>query len=188
MKDIEVRTIQGEVRATGEGEAKLSGSAVTYGHLSEDLGGFREQFAPGALDDLLDNPDLRVINQHDRAFVFGRVGAGTARFSVRDGRVLYEADPPDAQWARDAMASIKRNDIYQSSFAFRVAEGGDTYERKGDTIIRTVHKVSDFVEAGPQTTPAYRTTSTVARALEKFGVKHGDADLYRRKALLAGLD
>lgn len=188
MNDIEVRTVLGEVRAAGDGEATLHGVAVAYDSLSQDLGGFVERFAPGTLDKHLTNPDLRVINQHDRAFVFGRVGAGTARFRVSEGRVLYEADPPDAQWARDAMASIRRGDIYQSSFAFRVPEGGDTYERKGSTIVRTVHEVSDFIEAGPQTTPAYLTTKSVVRALAQFGVRHGDADLFRRKAVVAGLE
>lgn len=186
--EIEVRTILGEVRAGDGDNPVLRGSSITYGHLSEDLGGFREKFAPGTFDGLLEHPDLRVVNQHDNTYVFGRVGAGTARYRVHEGRVLYEADPPDAQWARDAMASIRRGDIYQSSFAFRVAKGGDDYEKVDGEIIRTVYAVSEFLESGPQTTPAYRTTSTVVRALEKFGVRHGDAELFRRKAIVAGLD
>ncbi len=184
MNNIEVRTIVGEVRATSEGAPKLMGIGVTYDSLSHDLGGFRERFAPGSLDDQLLNEDLRVINQHNRSYVFGRVGAGTARFSVSEGRVLYEADPPDAQWAKDAMASIARGDIYKSSFAFMVPEGGDVWKQEGGSIIRTVMR-AELIEAGPQTSPAYETTASVVRALEQFNVKPGagDADLFRRRTL-----
>lgn len=174
---LEVRKLEGEVRAASEdGAERLEGVAVPYDSLSADLGGFREEFAPGAFaEDLEARGDVAVLWQHDPRYVFGRTTSGTARVWEEDGKVKYTAEPPDAQWAKDAMASIRRGDVTKNSFAFRVADPrseNETWERRDGVLVRRVLK-AQLYEVGPQTLPAYSETSVVVapdtkRALAAF--------------------
>jgi HK97 family phage prohead protease len=85
----------------------------------------------------------------------------------RDGHSLHR-EPPDAQWARDAMASIRRGDVDQNSFAFMVAEpraSNERWERRKDGIYRIISKAR-LVEVGPQTHPAYADTSVAVRSMQ----------------------
>ena len=167
--DIETRTLPGKVELRQEGDAApvLVGTAIQWDTWSVDLGGFKERFARGAV---AWDKDFRVIDQHDNTRVWGRMGAGTARLTIDDFGAHYEADPPDTQWARDSMASIKRSDIYQNSFSFCVAEPVEQNQVWGlepdGTTTRTVLRAHVY-EMGPQTTPAYPTTSVALRSLDE---------------------
>lgn len=161
--EVEIRTVRGPVSREEGDEWALQGTCVTYGQESADMGGWREVFERGAISQAsLEHPDSRVIDQHDNSRVFGRVKSGTARFWVEGDAVRYGAIPPDTQWARDAMVSIGRGDIDQSSFGFRVLEGGVRWERRPGYDLRVITS-AELVESGPQTFPAYRDTSVAVR-------------------------
>lgn len=163
----EVRSLEGvEVRAGGE-SPRLEGVALRYGSRSVDLGGFEEEFVAGAFAESLEADDQRVLWQHDPKFVLGRVRAGTARIWEEGGELRYTADPPNAQWARDAMESVRRGDVDQCSFAFRVLAGGERWERRNGKLIRTISK-AQLLECGPQTQPAYQDTSVAVRGMQAF--------------------
>lgn len=174
IPDLETRSIEGgEVRAVpvvGSETPLLSGTALKFGSASRDLGGFREVFEAGAFADAIatNADDARVIWQHDPKCVFGRVKAGTATITEDATGIHYTAEPPDAQWARDAMASIRRGDVDQNSFAFMVAEpraSNERWERRKDGIYRIISKAR-LVEVGPQTHPAYADTSVAVRSMQ----------------------
>lgn len=180
----EVRSLDGmEVRAASEGQ-KLEGVALRFGSRSRDLGGFVEEFGAGAFGASLETDDLRVIWQHDRRCVFGRVRAGTARVWEADGAVRYEATPPDAQWARDAMESIRRGDVNQNSFAFRVEKGGEKWERRDGQLVRTVTKAR-LIEVGPQTNAAYEDTTVAVRGMNAYLAEERKVALGTRRLALA---
>ncbi|HET7233252.1 MAG TPA: HK97 family phage prohead protease [Longimicrobium sp.] len=172
---METRTFGGgEVRAADEeGREMLHGTAVRFGSISRELrtpsgAVFLEEIAEGAFAASLASDDVRVQWQHDPRYVFGRVSAGTARVWEEPGDGLrYTASPPDAQWARDAMASIRRGDVTQNSFSFRVLPGGDRFERREGKLYRVVTRAQLF-EVGPQTQPAYPDTTVAVRAAESF--------------------
>ena len=67
-----------ELRVSGASApgTALSGVAIVYGALSEDLGGYRETFLPGSAE-LAD--DLLILFSHDARTVLGRSTANTAR-------------------------------------------------------------------------------------------------------------
>lgn len=170
----EIRTWEGEVRASSEEGFALRGVGVPYNSLSGDMNGWFEEFRPGAF---ADSPDDRVVLwQHDRRYVFGRT-PDTARFTDDDDSMRYEASPPKAQWAKDAMESIRRGDVRHSSFAFRVPEGGDRWERRGRKLVRVVERAI-LIEAGPQTFAAYQDTTAAARS----------AAVFEEAEIAAGLD
>lgn len=162
--EMETRVLPGtvEVRKSDAGTT-IEGTGIQWGVLSSDLGGFREKFEAGSVEF---DDDARVIWQHDGKYVFGRVGAGTATFTADERGLHYTASPPDAQWAKDAVESIRRKDVYQNSFKFSVREDGETWGRDTDGVmIRTIRKARIY-EQGPQTEPAYPTTTVAMRSLE----------------------
>jgi HK97 family phage prohead protease len=167
MPHMERRTFAGavEIRAEGDTE-RLVGVGLRFGSLSDDMGGWRERFAAHAFDESLGTDDVKVIWQHDGKHVFGRVRRNTAKVVADEESLRYEATPPNAQWARDALESVRRGDVDQNSFAFMVAEPRDknqTFEQGPDGIvIRTILKARLF-EVGPQTFPAYPDTSVALR-------------------------
>ncbi|MFW6012374.1 MAG: HK97 family phage prohead protease [bacterium] len=179
QEGVELRAVpvpDAEIRASPEGR-EVSGS-LPFGSLSLDLGGFVERFAPGAFDESLEEDDQVVLWQHDPKYVMGRKSSGTARFSSDEGAMRYEADPPDAQWARDAAESIRRGDVKHSSFSFVVPEpkrDHERWERRGSELVRTVMKAR-LIEAGPQTFAAYQESEAKARASATATLEAARAD------------
>jgi len=76
---------------------------------------------------------------------------------------------PDTQAGRDLAVSVSRGDVKESSFAFRIAKGGDDWEERDDgVIIRTITKVQELLDVSPVTYPAYPDASVGMRGLEEF--------------------
>lgn len=187
----EIRTFESgftiEARAEeGADVPIIRGHAAVFDKLSENLGGFRERIAPGAFDSVLED-DVRALFNHDGNLILGRTRAGTLRLFLDDVGLGYELTPPDTQAGRDLMTSIKRGDVSQSSFAFRVAAGGDSWDEDEDgVIIRTITKFGRLFDVSPVTFPAYPDTSVAARSLDLFKASKVQAtacnlDLRRRQ-------
>ncbi len=170
--NIEKRIFQSsiELRSNEEsGTSLIVGQASVFNVRSENLGGFREVIMPGAFDDVLTD-DVRCLLNHDRNFILGRTKSGTLRLSVDANALNYEADAPDTQTIKDlVIAPLKRRDIDQSSFAFRVARDGDKWDEDEEgVIVRTVHRISKLYDVSPVTFPAYPDTKVSARSLEAY--------------------
>lgn len=153
-----------EVRAAGEGgKPMLAGYAAVFNQTSEDLGGFREMIMPGAFAKSLQNRDARALWQHDAKMVMGRASTGTLRLVEDDTGLHVEIDPPDTQWARDALITVERGDVNQMSFGFEVPRGGETWGDLPDgTYLRKLWEV-DLWEVSGVTFPAYPQTSIAVR-------------------------
>lgn len=173
---IERRMVEGEIRAVaGTDETAIEGTAAVYNKWSEDLGGFREMIEPGFFENVLKN-DVRALWNHNDDLVLGRTRAGTLALTDTERGLDYHITPPDTQVGRDAVTSIKRGDVTQSSFAFIVKAGGDEWIREKDGSIKRVLKrggAAALMDVSPVTFPAYRQTSVHARSmvekLEKTG-------------------
>lgn len=78
---MEVRAFKSEVRASpaedGSGALRFEGYAALFNSWSQDLGGFREQIAPGAFTKALTADDVRALMNHDPNYVLGRNRSGT---------------------------------------------------------------------------------------------------------------
>lgn len=143
----------------------VGGYAARFDTLSENLGGFREQIQSGAFSDCL-RDDVRAFFNHDPNIILGRTAAGTCRISQDSKGLAYEVDLPDTQAARDLMVAIERGDVTQSSFGFRVAVNGDTWDENEDGVyIRTITKVARLYDVSPVAVPAYPDTAVAARSL-----------------------
>jgi HK97 family phage prohead protease len=146
----------------------IQGYGAVFNCLSDNLGGFREQIAPGAFDGVLGD-DVRCFFNHESDLILGRSVAGTLRLSVDDTGLAYECDLPDTQAARDLAVSMARGDVTQSSFAFRCAAGGDTWDENDDgVIIRTLTKIGRLYDVSPVSIPAYPDATSAVRSLSAW--------------------
>lgn len=169
--DKELRTFNNcEVRAqSGEdGKVSISGYGAVFNSRSNDLGGFVEVIRPGAFDDVMDD-DVRALFNHDPMYVLGR-NKRTMSLSVDETGLRYDIpDAPASQTIRDLVIEpMRRGDINQSSFAFRVAPNGDEWKEEDGIIVRYINKVSRLYDVSPVTYPAYDAATSTVRSLDEF--------------------
>ena len=146
----------------------IRGHAAVFNQLSDDLGGFREQIVPGAFVEAIERDDVRALINHDSTLILGRNRAGTLRMSEDATGLLVEIDPPDTQYARDLLVSMKRGDISQMSFGFGVKPGGQDWAKDDEgRTIRTLKKLRLF-DVSPVTYPAYPQTDVAVRSYQEF--------------------
>ena len=167
--DIERRTHTVEMRvkdpAYGSKTPVMSGYAANFNSLSEDLGGLREILMPGCFKEAMVSSDVRGLFNHDANFILGRNTSGTLRLSEDERGLYFEIDPPETSYAKDLQVSMRRGDISQCSFGFKVAENGDSWaEDSGGMWIRTITKVKQLFDVSPVTYPAYASTSCSVRS------------------------
>lgn len=163
-----------ELRQLEDGRRVIAGRAVPYGQLSTDMGGWREVIDAPAFDIA---GDIRALWQHDSSQVLGRSTVGTLRMEDGDDGIYVEIDPPDTQWARDALISIERGDVSGFSFGFIARRD------RWDGNVRHV-LIGDLLEVSVVSWPAYETTAEVLmRAADLAAAGRpaedttGDADL-----------
>lgn len=179
--EIERRTIAvQELRAQDGEKPTMEGYAARF-NTPADLGYFIEIMEPGFFDEVMDN-DVRSLWNHNENYVLGRVSAGTLEIK-QDDKGLYQVtyppvvEPLAAQWAKDAMVSIKRGDVKEMSFAFTVKSRWRGDPADGDEWIRRDGKTYRFLKKGgcrelfdvsPVTYPAYGETSVSASTRSRF--------------------
>jgi HK97 family phage prohead protease len=163
--ELERRYLFGELRAVKKGDEPehIQGYAARFNQLSDVLGNFREQIAPGFFDGI-ENDDVRALFNHDPNYILGRSINGTLKLGADEHGLAIDILPPETQWARDLMVSIKRGDVSQMSFAFSVATDGDKWEKLNGEWIRTLIRKSRVYDVSPVTYPAYPQTSVGVRA------------------------
>lgn len=168
----EVRTLVAEIRAADpseDGVLRFAGYAADFNVLSPDLGGFREQIAPGAFAGSLVADDIRALFNHDPNYVLGRNRAGTLRLSEDERGLHFDLDAPDAQWARDLHQSVKRGDVNQCSFAFEaIRDQWRTVEGRDE---RTLLEAKLY-DVSIVTYPAYPSTAVAARSAADVYADH----------------
>lgn len=162
--DLEKRIFTvNEFRAIEDnGITKITGYAALFNVWSQDMGGFVETIEPGAFTRSLQNgADVRAVINHDPNLILGRSKSGTLTLTEDDIGLRVEIVPPDTQYARDLMTSIKRGDIDQMSFQFKAID--DDVRWDGNLVRRWLKEV-DLFDVAPVTFPAYPQTSVSVRS------------------------
>lgn len=156
----EIRNISEEVRADAESR-KVDGYALVFNSLSEDLGGFREQILPEAIDGVIERSDIYALLNHDESrgvLARSRKGKGSLTLEVDEHGLRYKFEAPKTSLGDEVLEYLRRGDISQSSFAFTVDT--DEWEKQGDgSYIRTIKKFNRLYDVSPVFEPAYQSTS-----------------------------
>lgn len=155
-----------ELRHIANGGVRISGR-FPYGTETMLAKGRFEQFAARAFSAKIAGAgDVHFLVQHDFSHPLASRSAGT--LELRDTASALEFDAtitPDmagTTWARDFIAANAAGLIKGLSPGFRVAPGGDTVERRGDGILRTV-RAAELLELSAVTVPAYPMAQIEAR-------------------------
>jgi HK97 family phage prohead protease len=176
MLSAERITMTTEVRAvdTTDGSLKIAGYAATFNQEADGLA-FREVIAPGAFTRTLasDQPMFLLVNHDFDALPLAATKSGTLKLAEDKVGLRMEAtlDPANPR-AQELASALSRGDVDKMSFAFTIAEGGDT--REGG--LRTLTDL-DLYEISVVTMPAYSSTSVGMRSAE-------DEELVLRKRQL----
>ena len=156
-----------ELREASGGVKHIAGYASVFGRKSRNLGGFVEQIDRRAFDqsELAGWPDVICRYNHDDNFLLGTTRGNTLTLRTDDSGLWYDCIPPS--FRSDIIELCARGDVSQSSFAFRVPEQGDYWERSGPggMPLRTVVN-TELVDVAPVNTPAYAEATASARAFD----------------------
>lgn len=145
--DREYRTMEFRALPSEEEEKKyiVEGYASTfepYVLLTMDGIDYKEQIEPTAFDDA-DLSDVVFRVDHEGR-VYARTSAGTVEVWHDEHGLGQRTDLSRTAAAREIFADIEAGNYPKMSFAFRVAEDGDTYDKKTHTrIIKRIEKVFD---------------------------------------------
>lgn len=161
--------VKTEIRADDD-NGNIVGYAAVFNSLSEDFGGWREIVRPGAFRKTINEKrDIRALWNHETSYVLGRTLNGSLALREDEQGLRAEIKPPDTQWARDLVTSVRRGDISQMSFGFRVVRDNWREDGNDTGTLRELLEV-ELYEVSPVTFPAYGATDVQVRA---FMEAHG---------------
>jgi HK97 family phage prohead protease len=162
-QQIERRAL--EIRAADDGSFSIVGRAVRYGALSQDLGGFVEQIAPGAFTESLADGDQKLYWGHDMTQPLARRSNGSLEIvdSPTELRFRAKLDPQVAAH-HDYYSMCKSGLCREMSFAFMCKPENQSWDKTKTPVLRTIRKAELF-EISMVMEPAYAgSTSAEARA------------------------
>lgn len=173
MKELRVAHITTETRAEGAAAPNalvLTGTPIVFNTptvINDPRGSYTEIIERGALDGA-DISDTRLLVGHDKAKVPLARAPKTMQLTITERGLEMRAELADTADARAVYTAVERGDLDGMSFAFKVPEGGDSYDRATNT--RTIHRIEKIYEVSVVAFPAYPTASVEAReALDILG-------------------
>ncbi len=160
-----------EVRAVDNNDNKMlvEGYAITYDQpATHEYGSrkFTETIKRGALNktDMKDVP-MRY-NHNDNVMIMARTRNKSLQLIKDEKGLKIQADLLDTQSNRDLYKGIQEGLIDKMSFAFNVADGGDSWSFGENETTREVTNIAKLYDVSVVDTPFYDSTSIYARSLE----------------------
>lgn len=144
---------------------KLEGYALVF-EVPAQIGNYEEIISRGALEGA-DFSDVVLFYNHDTSRIPLARTPNTLTLSVDDTGLRFSAELPNTTDGRSIYESVKRGDLRGCSFAFTIADGGDSWD--GNT--RTISKIEKIFECSICPFPAYDTTSVEARTKGEMKMK-----------------
>jgi HK97 family phage prohead protease len=148
-----------------EEDRRLTGYAVVFNSLSQDLGGFKERISPSAVDRTIRtgaNVDALVDHRRETSTILGSTDSGLLKLRKDRHGLSVDVRPPDTTTARDLITVVKAGLVKGMSFAFRVFPDGQEWDEEDGILVRTVTDM-EFSEVSFVVNPAYLDTEASAR-------------------------
>lgn len=150
--------VRGNGTLTGKGKT-LSGYAAVF-NSEANLGDFSEVIRRGAFaKTLATGTNIRALWQHNGDALLGTTKGGTLKLEEDAHGLRFDLSLPDTSHGRDLAILVDRGDVSGCSFGFRVAEGGDRWEHRGNQLVRELLTV-ELHEITLTHDPAYSDTSS----------------------------
>ena len=181
MEELEIRSF-GDAAAPKvvgeEGSRTVEGYAIVFNQDSRMLYDrqrkryFVERIEPRAVSEaFLRACDIKMNRNHndDMLLARSRYGEGSLKFKIDEYGVRYSFEMPNTTAGNDTLESIRRGDLFGSSFRFSDSKDGVRYERMKDgsgTLLRTISKFGGIYDFSIVTDPAYYGTNVSARSFE----------------------
>lgn len=198
-KEEEIRSMpcKFEVREVGEGEKKqthIQGYALTFGTLSEDLGGFKETISKGALDNC-DMSDVVLDFNHNFNTILARnnksSGPGSLNLTIDERGLFFDAIPTDTSYSRDLLENMRSGIVNKCSFIFSVdwndpeSQTWDWDDGKRGYDFRTVNKIKSISDVSIVIFPAYEDTesNTYSRAKNNSSLESEKAKILKKRQI-----
>jgi hypothetical protein len=166
--EVETRSCEGNFRISIDDKVvTLRGTAVPYNKLSSNpIAGYppelKERILPGAFKRSVESgANIFMFWNHEQKYVLGRTSKGTLRLTEDGGGIQFENNPPDAQWVKDLIPSIRRGDIANMSFGFQNDVAPTWTKEDGINVINV--RAATLTEISIVTHPVYESTSVFSR-------------------------
>ena len=115
----EIRCSQSELRAAKEGRT-ITGYAAKFNKWSEPImGWFKEKIDNRAFEGT-DMSDVVMCFNHSIDNILARSSSGTLKLSIDEVGLRFEFEVPNTTAGNDMLELVRRGDISQCSFKFRV--------------------------------------------------------------------
>lgn len=177
MSKKEIRTLETiEAVEVESDEMKVSGYALRFNSLSNDLGGFVEEISPEALENC-DMSDVRLLINHDPSYVLGRTTSETLTLTVDEIGLRFDAILPNTSYAKDLYENIRLQNVNQCSFGFILNEDGDSFEKRDDGLFkRTLNSIRSLFDVSIVTYPAYNSSDVAVAQRSIDSIKEAELD------------
>lgn len=142
-------------------QMKLEGYALVFDSPTK-IGSTTEIISRDALKNC-DMQDVAFFANHETQSIPLARTPNTLNLVVDERGLKFTAILPDTETARSVYESVKRGDMRGCSFAFKVADGGDSWDGNN----RTIRSIEKIYECSVVTYPAYDETTITARSKEK---------------------
>ena len=165
--EVQRRAFAAEMRNSGVAPGTFEGHVAMFDSESEDLG-FIERIKPGAFKNALAKKSTVVaLHNHDSNRLLGSTANGTLDLSEDARGLKVVMRPPDTPTAREVATLVEGGFSNGASFAFTVAEGGDSWGIDGKgRVTREISEVDTLLDVSIVTNPAYLAPSVTPRTAQ----------------------
>lgn len=167
--NLEIRAISNDVQVDSR---NITGYAVVFESVSEDLG-FRERIMKGAItDDTIKKSDVFCLLNHDPSKVLARSknGEGSLKLEIDEQGLKYSFAAPQTDLGNEILEHLLRGEIDSSSFSFTIStdEGSERWYTVEGVQYRDIYRIEELFDVSPVYQPAYQETTVSKRALEEL--------------------
>jgi HK97 family phage prohead protease len=156
---MEIRTGTG-LAAAGR---NIEGYAIIFNQWSTRLAGFKEMILPTACTQaFIDTQDVKCRYNHlDSTGILARSnkGIGTLKLTVDSKGLKYSFVAKDTSLSNEVLEMVRNQEIFESSFSFKVAPDGEKVYRDSDGVLcRVISKFAMLTDVAPVLDSAYDTS------------------------------
>lgn len=143
-------------------DRNISGYAIVFDTWSDGLP-FKEIIQRGAIDEntIKESDVFAKLNHRDDVILArSKFGVGSLNLSIDEKGLKYSFSAPNTEWGNTLLEHIKRGEIDESSFAFTIADGGETIKRNANgEILHYITKIDKLFDISPVYQAAYSATN-----------------------------